>query len=328
MAETNKNKGIDEKNMVAKGHSLVRAKGKMGALEQKIALSVISLIDKEDADFQESYQVDVKDIIKLTGTTDKNFYKVVKETASALMDRKILIEEEMEDGKKKYFEARYLSSAEHIEGSGTITVTMEKKLKPYLIQLKAFTQYQLKNVLKMKSGYAIKIYELLKQWPKKNSLVMETKQLREILGIEEDEYERFFDFEKRVLKSAIKEINNNTDIKVNYEKVKSGRSIEKITFLYEAVESDSEKEFLEKMVKMGRYDMPEIKDKCGIGDLKFNVKQITELYTLAIKKFENDPFSYVRHYVEKMKEKNVKNKFAYLKKALTEDWDYYVYQNR
>ncbi|MEN1761732.1 replication initiation protein [Anoxynatronum sibiricum] len=323
-----KNNQLDGSNMVAKGHALVRAKGKMGALEQKIALSVISLIDKDDTEFKDSYQIDVKDIQKLTGTTDKNFYKVVKETTSDLMDRKIVIEEEIEGGKKRFFEARYLSSAEHVEGSGTITVTMEKKLKPYLIQLKAFTQFQLQNVLKMKSGYAIKLYELLKQWPKKNNLAMEVNQLREILGIEDDEYDRFYDFEKRVIKTAINEINKHTDVRVHYEKVKRGRNIEKIVFLYETVESDPEKAFLEEMVKKGSYDIGDIKEKCGIGEYKFNAKQVTALYTLAINKFNKDPFGYTKYYVEKMKEKSVKNKFAYLKKALSEDWDYYSYQNR
>ncbi len=239
-----------------------------------------------------------------------------------------MIEEEMADGKMRFFEARYLSSAEHVEGSGTITVTMEKKLKPYLIQLKAFTQFQLHNVLKMKSGYAIKIYELLKQWPQKNSLAMEVDQLREILGIEDDEYDRFYDFEKRVIKTAVNEINKHTDIRVSYEKVKRGRNIEKIVFLYETVESDPEKVFLEEMIKRGNFNIGDIKEKCGIGEYKFNAKQVTELYTLAVHKFDKDPFAYTKYYVEKMKEKNVRNKFAYLKKALIEDWDYYAYQNR
>lgn len=318
---------IDEKRMVTKGHPLVQAKGKMGALEQKIALSVISLINKEDTDLKNEYQIDIKDIQKLTGSSDKNFYKTVKETASSLMDRKILIEYETEKGKKKFFETRYLSSAEHTEGSGVINITIEKKLKPYLIQLSAFTQFQLKNVIKMKSGYAIRIYELLKQWPGKETKKLEMGHLREILGLE-DEYTRFTDFERRVIKPAVKEINDKSDLKVSYEKVKVGKRIDAIILHYEEKEIDEKIYILEELDKNGLIDIEEIKEKTGLKSFKFNKKQIMELYEIAVEKYDEDPYNYLRNYAKHAESEKVKNKFAYIKKGLQEDWDMFSMINR
>ncbi len=46
----------------------------------------------------------------------------------------------------------------------------------------------------------------------------------------EKEYDRFFNFEKWILKEPVKEINAHTSFNVSYEKVKKGRSIDSIVF--------------------------------------------------------------------------------------------------
>ena len=55
------------------------------------------------------------------------------------------------------------------------------------------------------------------------------KELREITDTV-NEYPRFDNFERRVLKIALKEINAHTSFNVSYEKVKKGRSIDSIVF--------------------------------------------------------------------------------------------------
>nr|WP_314114457.1 replication initiation protein [uncultured Leptotrichia sp.] len=66
-----------------------------------------------------------------------------------------------------------------------------------------------------------------------NHTIITLGRLKEIFDIE-DKYERFFDFEKQVLKKAIETINIFSDIKVVYEKIKTGEymnnKVEKIRF--------------------------------------------------------------------------------------------------
>jgi len=66
-----------------------------------------------------------------------------------------------------------------------------------------------------------------------NDTVITLERLKEIFHIE-DKYERFFDFEKQILKKAVETINIFSDIKVIYEKIKIGEHInnrvEKILF--------------------------------------------------------------------------------------------------
>ena len=66
-----------------------------------------------------------------------------------------------------------------------------------------------------------------------NDTVITLKRLKEMFDTE-DKYERFFDFEKQVLKKTIETINLFSDIKIAYEKIKVGEHInnkvEKIRF--------------------------------------------------------------------------------------------------
>lgn len=72
--------------------------------------------------------------------------------------------------------------------------------------------------MKLNSSYAVRIYELLKQYQNIDKRVMSLEDLRDYLGINIEEYKRFTNFEIRILKVAKKEINESTDIIIDYEK--------------------------------------------------------------------------------------------------------------
>ena len=59
---------------------------------------------------------------------------------------------------------------------------------------------------------------------------MKTKLWREKYGIEPNQYTDFKSFRRRVIESAIEEINSYTDILVSYEKVIKGRSVDSLIF--------------------------------------------------------------------------------------------------
>jgi plasmid replication initiation protein len=63
----------------------------------------------------------------------------------------------------------------------------------------------------------------------KCSFSLKIKSIREKLELE-DRYTRFFDFKKRVLESAKKEINKHSDINFNYKIIKLGRFPNEIEF--------------------------------------------------------------------------------------------------
>lgn len=71
------------------------------------------------------------------------------------------------------------------ESEGAIDIRFDPFLRPYLLELKKeFTSYKLENVIKLKSSYAIRIYELLMQYEKIRERTILLSDLRKMLGAE------------------------------------------------------------------------------------------------------------------------------------------------
>ncbi|WP_376296052.1 replication initiation protein, partial [Streptomyces sp. NPDC055966] len=116
------------------------------------------------------------------------------------------------------------------EKEGTVDIRYDPFLRPYLLQLKReFTSYKLENVVKLKSSYAIRIYELLKQYERLKERSFYLKDLRKMLGAE-DIYPAYGNFKQRVLVPAQKELKAKTDISFEIEEIRTGRRVDKIKF--------------------------------------------------------------------------------------------------
>ena len=213
-------------NAIATMHNqLVEARLKLTIEEQRIMLALISLIEPEDEDFKD-YKIPVSLLQELAGTKRKDIYSAVKGALERLLKRTIVIETETD---LEMF--NFLSYGKYKRGEGYFIVSIDKHLKPYLLQLKEkFTKIPLKYIFPLRSVYAIRLYELLKQYEHTGYRIDYILNLRDMLDIEPYEYPRFVDFDKWVLKRAIKEINEKTDIEVSYKKKRTGRKITHIEF--------------------------------------------------------------------------------------------------
>ncbi|EJG6054877.1 RepB family plasmid replication initiator protein, partial [Listeria monocytogenes] len=129
-----------------------------------------------------------------------------------------------------------------------VMIQFNQFIMPYLIDLKAeFTQYKISELKELNSKYSLILYRWLsmnynqyehysvkggrrvEQVESYRSPSISVNELREITDTV-NEYPRFDNFERRVLKIALKEINAHTSFNVSYEKVKKGRSIDSIVF--------------------------------------------------------------------------------------------------
>lgn len=303
-------------DVVIKSNDLVQAKYTLNLLEQKIIMFAISKMNKNDEKFN-IIKIKIKELAEILGTTAIR-YSEFRKIANNLMDRKIKFKE------RENLDVRWLASSEYLgDGSGTIELEFSEKLIPYLLQLKArFTKYQLRNILYLNEKHSIRIYELLKQYEtiKKREFLIDD--LKEILCLN-DKYPAFKDFDKYVIKKSIEEINRETDIIVTYEKIRIGRKIGKLSFSINKKEEDSE--FI-KLKSAGMYDfVKDVISSCNLRDFNFSEKQVAELYEISINKTENtqvNPLDYLRVTSEtiRRREKDIKNLYSYLKKALEEDF--------
>ena len=222
---------IHTKNAVME-NALIEARYNLTLEEQKLVLATIALLDNLETapNGFPVLRIPKKLIIETTGLHEKD-YKVIKNSLRKLMSRVIEIETIDENGKKRFRLYQWFSKAEYIEGGEYIEVQFHPDLKPYLLELKErFSKIPLKQILKLRSRYSIRLYELLKRYEDTGFRVDYIPELRKKLGVEDKEYKRFFDFERRVIKQAVEEINEKTDLEVSYSKKKTGRRITHIEF--------------------------------------------------------------------------------------------------
>ena len=214
----------ERNQLVVKDNALIqRAKYNLTVNQQKIIAYLISKIKPTDQELQK-YELSIQDFCELCGIDKTYFYSEIKEIVDNLDNKSFWVESE-----SKIFKFRWFSEVEIIKGSGKVNILLNSNIKKYLIDLKEnFTQYELYNVLALKGKYSIRLYEWFKSYSFMREKTIEINELKTILIAEH--YKNFKDFRNRVLTKAIKEINQYTDIEVEYNTVNSGKKVIALIF--------------------------------------------------------------------------------------------------
>ena len=173
------------------------------------------------------YTIHVQDIEAITGR--KWNLKQLREATESIGSRMFEIETP-----EQIRQIWLFSNVDYILGTGSFTVGINPKASPYFFELKNnFTAMQLKSVLNCSSKYAKRLYAIACQWRSVGSKRFEIEELKKMLGlIDKKGNEQFVEitaFKKFVLEIAKKQINENTDIEIDFELKKRGRSFHWIT---------------------------------------------------------------------------------------------------
>ena len=213
---------MDRKSLIVQSNRLIEAKYRLSVEEQKIIKILVSQIQKDDEDFKD-YKFHIKELAELLDMEHSNTYGVLRNITKRLLSRVL---EFYDQDKKEFIQASWLSGAKYKEGLGTVTLHFDPLLKPLLLQLQSyFTKYELEQVLQFKGQYTIRFFEFRKSFLGRNKQKVEftLKELRNILGIEKNEYKIFRDFKNRVLEPARLELLEKTEKSFAWEPVKQGR---------------------------------------------------------------------------------------------------------
>ena len=219
--------GLREYKIVKSNDIIQKARFQLSTQEQKIILYLISKIKPTDKEF-ESYSFSIVEFCNICGINlDSGAnYSNLKSTIKSLADKSLWVKLE----KNKQTLVRWINKASILENTGIVEIRLDDDMKPYLLELKYnFTQYELLYTLAMKSQYSIRLYEILKSYEFKKTIIYEIENLKQILLAEN--YKLFGDFKRRVIDIAITEINNLSDISITYELIKEGRKYVKIKFV-------------------------------------------------------------------------------------------------
>ncbi|MEB4819591.1 replication initiation protein [Bacillus toyonensis] len=240
---------IKENNIVSKSNTLIEANSRLNLVEQKMLLCLASNIEPNDRDFK-TYTFPIKQFHDLLGLNGSTKYTELSKITKELLSKVI----EIRAG-EELIQVSWLSSAIYNRNKGTIDMRFDPLLKPFLLELSSkFTSYRLANVVKLKSTYAIRIYELLKQYEDLKERTISLENLRYYLDAM-DVYPNYANFKQRVLKPSQKELNQKTDISFEFEEIKLGRKVQKIRFIIRAQKKkDSDIVHFEK--KLDKFQQP------------------------------------------------------------------------
>lgn len=185
-----------------------------------------------------------KELIQVLGDDYKNHYTYLINQIRSLQTSIKLYEDE-----KKITYVSLINDFTWYKESEFVTVEFSKKILPYLVDLnERFLQYDVYNIKGFNSKYGLILYEYLlsrerQERNKDHEYFISLNDLKRLTGTM-DKYERIDAFERKLLKVAMKDINNaNVEFLMKYEKVKTGRNIIGIKFMLRKRTSYIETEF-------------------------------------------------------------------------------------
>lgn len=218
----------NKKAIVTQHNDLIEASYKLAVNELKIIRLCMSRVNTNDIstamkvfeitanEFAETYNIDIK-----------SAYEALKEGTCRIFERAII-----RVGKTWVEKFRWVERIFYCNYEGKVQLTFSTSLIPYISQIKErFTSYQLDNIINLKSIYSIRLYEWLMQFKNTGKLIIEIEKFKERLDIK-NEYERFGNFKTWVVKIAVKELQEKSNMNINYKFIREGRKYKKIEFTF------------------------------------------------------------------------------------------------
>ena len=222
---------IDINNLkVTKANDLVEASYKLTLNEQRVLLMAIANIDSRKPLLRKYYfQISARDFAETFGIEIKHAYEALEDAAKRLLKQIV----QTYDRKNKVREQfHWVFHVKYFNGEGFVELGFSPNIIPYLTLLsQRFTSYELQHITQLNSSYAIRLYELLKQFAQTGERVIPLEQFKQRLELV-DQYPRFFDLKRRVIQPAVNEINAYTDLEVKWDTVRKGRKVMSLMFTF------------------------------------------------------------------------------------------------
>lgn len=223
---------IDSKNYVCQANDLIGGKQSLKLNSAKLIRAAIMQVVKEDEELK-PYIISIKDLSKLLGVPSSNIYRDIENITDDIIKNPVYVREEHNGKTINFIKIPWVTRCEYKSDVG-VALKLNEELRPFLVNLrKHYTQYVIDDILVMKSAYSIRLYELLqskimtKILPKNGiDIELSIKMIKECCGCEGNKaYNVFSNFRNRVIDVSVKEINEKTMYKLNYEYVKKSRSV-------------------------------------------------------------------------------------------------------
>ena len=205
---------------VTKSNYLIDASYKLNTQAQKLVLSCLAKVDSRD-EIPREITITAQEFSALTGINIKNSYRELYKASDALWNAEITIIEGATKTRLRWVQ----KDIKKLQGSGSVTITWSDEVLKYISQLKSrFTTYKLRNIAELQSGHSIRLYELLMKFNSTGERIIYLDDFKSVLGLG-GKYSQFKILNRDVIKPAINELNQRSDLIIKYETIKKGRAV-------------------------------------------------------------------------------------------------------
>ena len=193
----------------------------MSVDEKRLLIMASPIARNTDASEQDAILIRADDFAKECGIKLNSAYKQIEIASRKLIDRSFSYTNDR--GKKVYsnwvIDAVYEDAGISLRFTSIVLVMLKilDKYNPY-------TRYKKDVVLRLKKDYSIDFYHLAKKNQAKNGFELTLDEMFIEFGLP-DSYRDLRNLKRRVLKNALDEINEVTDISIEYTPIKQGRSV-------------------------------------------------------------------------------------------------------
>ena len=273
-------------------------------------------------------EINISEYAKEYGIKSKNIYAELAKVATSLYEKEIIYLDEDENLTRK----RWVITCKYKEDEGKISLKFHPDLVTDLLVFKgSYTKLNSTVLTTVKSFYASRLYELLRQYLIIGKRGFELDELRFKLGLSDKEYPRYSNLKQKIITPSIEWINNSSDIEIElYEDKCGSRSVKKLMF------EIKRKEEMKVVGNQIEFELPEensaykkIREILGMNITAEQAEKICDSAILGLKTYnmENvksldyikDKWIIVKKYGENKSDKGF-NPIGALISALKENW--------
>lgn len=229
-----RNTDSDNKKLVVSSNDLVHAKYTFSLWQKRVFVYMVSDINSfDDVEFP-IQKIYIKDLMNFFKVKNKDDYNVIQRIPEQLYAMSMKMSYRSDKGYKRWREVRILSQFTHPEDKEEDNAYIELKfnddLKPHLLDLKQlFSQYDIQNIIYLRSVYSFKMYEWIKSNAYLGKWEVSLQDLKEMLDVEH-KYKNYGSFKLKILNQAQKDLNECCDVTFTYTEEGIGKRVERLCF--------------------------------------------------------------------------------------------------
>jgi hypothetical protein len=217
-------------NELKKHVGAVHIRNRLSLLQRKVA-NVLLLNAYENLFDKDVHAISVRHLSEIVGFDSKDIdtlKKSLRRLAETAIEWNLLDNK----GKDVWQVSTMLAEAEISDGE--CRYAYSRMLREKLYNPEVYARINLAIQRRFSSGHALALYENCARFRSTRSTGWwELVLFRKLMGIEDNEYQNFKDFNKRVVKPAIEQINTQSDISIKVEFKREKRRVVGLRFLIE-----------------------------------------------------------------------------------------------